>query len=136
MILATDSAGKSGGETTVSLPCGAPAVTVGLKVRASGALRPKYTGGKRKTQKTSNSFEFTSFWADAGNKAIEDLVDFTKTFFAKHALLNVLTKYCVLTSDDLLLVMRPYQIVATERIINRIEVSTNYKRLGSALRMV
>ena len=88
-------------------------------------------GGKRKTQKTSNSFEFTSFWADAGNKVIPDLVDFTKTFFAKHTLLNVLTKYCVLTSDDLLLVMRPYQIVATERIINRIEVSTNYKRLGS-----
>lgn len=47
MILATDSAGKSGGETTVSLPCGAPAVTVGLKVRASGALRPKYTPGWR-----------------------------------------------------------------------------------------
>ncbi len=87
-------------------------------------------GGKRKTQKTSNSFEFTSFWADASNKVIPDIVDFTKTFFAKHAILNVLTKYCVLTSDDLLLVMRPYQIVATERILNRIEVATNYKRMG------
>ena len=87
-------------------------------------------GGKRKTQKTSHSFEFTSFWADASNKIIPDIIDFTKTFFAKHTILNVLTKYCVLTSDDLLLVMRPYQIVATEKIINRIETSTNYKRMG------
>ena len=86
-------------------------------------------GGKRKTQKTSNSFEFTSFWADATNKVIPDIVDFTKTFFAKHTILNVLTKYCVLTSDDLLRVMRPYQIVATERILNRIEIATNYKRM-------
>ena len=87
--------------------------------------------GKRKVQKTSNSFEFTSFWADANNKLIPDLVDFTKTFFAKHTLLNILTKYCVLTSENLLLVMRPYQIVATERIMNRIEIATNYKRTGS-----
>ncbi len=87
-------------------------------------------GGKRKTQKTSHSFEFTSFWADASNKVLPDIVDFTKTFFAKHTVLNVLTKYCVLTSDDLLLVMRPYQIAATEKILNRIEISTNYKRMG------
>lgn len=86
--------------------------------------------GKRKTQKTSNSFEFTSFWADGNNKIIPDLVDFTKTFFVKHTLLNILTKYCVFTSENLLLVMRPYQIVATERILNRIEISTNYKKLG------
>lgn len=88
-------------------------------------------GGKRKTQKTSHSFEFTSFWADASNKVIADLVDFTKTFFSKNAILNVLTKFCVFTSDNLLLVMRPYQIVATERIINRIEVASNYKKMGS-----
>lgn len=86
--------------------------------------------GKRKVQKTSNSFEFTSFWADGNNKVIADIVDFTKTFFQKHTLLNILTRYCVLTSEDMLLVMRPYQIVATERILNRIEVSTNYKRMG------
>ena len=84
----------------------------------------------RKT-KTSNSFEFTSFWADGNNKIIPDLVDFTKTFFSKHTLLNILTKYCVLTSENMLLVMRPYQIVATERIINRIEISNNYKTYGS-----
>ena len=87
--------------------------------------------GKKKVQKTSNSFEFTSFWADANNKVIYDLVDFTKTFFQKRTLLNILTKYCVLTSDDLLLVMRPYQIVATERIINRIEIADNYNLLGT-----
>ena len=90
----------------------------------------KERDGKKKVQKTSSSFEFTSFWADANNKVIPDLVDFTRTFFQKHTLLNILTKYCVLTSENLLLVMRPYQIVATERILNRIEVSTNYKKLG------
>ena len=87
--------------------------------------------GRRKSKKTSNSFEFTSFWADGNNRTIPDLVDFTKTFFAKHAILNILTKYCVFTSENMLLVMRPYQIVATERILNRIEVSTNYKKTGT-----
>ena len=91
----------------------------------------KERDGKKKVQKTSSSFEFTSFWADANNKVIPDLVDFTKTFFQKHTLLNIITKYCVLTSENLLLVMRPYQIVATERILNRIEIATNYKKMGS-----
>ena len=82
-------------------------------------------------KKTSNSFEFTSFWADANNKVISDLVDFTKTFLSKHTILNVLTKYCVFTSEELLLVMRPYQIAATEKILSRIEIATNYKKLGT-----
>ena len=86
---------------------------------------------KTRKEKTSNSFEFTSFWADANNRIIPDLVDFTKTFFSKHTLLNILTKYCVFTSEKMLLVMRPYQIVATERIINRIEISNNYKKFGT-----
>lgn len=86
---------------------------------------------RNKSKKTSNSFEFTSYWADANNKVISDLVDFTRTFFSKHTILNILTKYCVLTSEDLLLVMRPYQIVATERIINKIIISTNYKKTGT-----
>lgn len=85
----------------------------------------------KSSKKTSNSFEFTSWWADANNRPIADLTDFAATFFAKHSLLNVLTKYCVFTSDRLLLVMRPYQIVATERILSRIEISTNYKKLGT-----
>ena len=87
--------------------------------------------GKMKKNKTSNSFEFTSYWADANNKIIPDLVDFTKTFFARHTLLNILTKYCVFTSEETLLVMRPYQITATERIINRIEIASNYKKYGT-----
>jgi len=82
-------------------------------------------------KRTSNSFEFTSWWADATNRPITDLMDFAKTFYTKHTILNILTKYCVFTTDRLLLVMRPYQIVATERILNRIEVSTNYKKLGT-----
>lgn len=82
-------------------------------------------------KRTSNSYEFTSWWADASNKPITDLVSFTKTFFAKHTLLNILTKYCVFTSDRMLLVMRPYQIVATERILQRIVTSGNSKTLGT-----
>ena len=81
---------------------------------------------RNQSKKTSNSFEFTSYWADANNKPIPDLMDFTKTFFAKHTLLNVLTKYCVFTTEDLLLVMRPYQIAATERILSKIEIASNY----------
>ena len=88
-------------------------------------------GAVRKGKRSSNSFEFTNWWADATNRPITDLMDFAKTFFAKHALLNILTRYCVFTTDRQLLVMRPYQIVATERILSRIEVSTNYKKLGT-----
>ncbi|MEI3072083.1 MAG: type I restriction endonuclease subunit R [Oscillospiraceae bacterium] len=86
---------------------------------------------KAKKPKTSNSFEFTSFWADANNRIIPDLVDFTKTFFCKHTILNILTRYCVFTAENMLLVMRPYQIVATERILNRIEIANNYKKYGT-----
>ena len=88
-------------------------------------------GGAKRARKTSNSFDFTSWWADATNKPIEDLIGFAKTFFAKHTLLNILTRYCVLTADRMLLVMRPYQIVATEQIMRRIEVATNYKQWGT-----
>lgn len=88
-------------------------------------------GSSSKGKKTSNSFEFTSYWADASNKVIADLVDFTKTFFAKHTLLNILTRYCVFTTEKSLLVLRPYQIAATERILSRIEISSNYKKLGT-----
>jgi len=86
--------------------------------------------GSKRVRKTSNSFEFTSWWADATNRPIQDLTAFAKTFFARHTLLNILCKYCVLTADRMLLVMRPYQIVATERILQRIEISTNYRQLG------
>ena len=89
------------------------------------------SGGRSSAKKTSNSFEFTSYWADAENKPIPDLIDFTKTFLAKHTLLNVITRFCVFTSEKLLLVMRPYQITATERILNKIAIATNYHYDGS-----
>ena len=85
----------------------------------------------KKGKRTSNSFEFSSWWADANNQPITDLMDFCRTFFAKHSILNLLTKYCVFTSDKLLLAMRPYQIVATEAIINQIVIANNYKAYGT-----
>ncbi len=82
-------------------------------------------------KKGSHSFEFTNYWADSANRVIPDLVDFTRTFFAKHTLLNILTRYCVFNAQDELLVMRPYQIAATERILNRIITSSNLRQTGS-----
>ncbi len=86
---------------------------------------------RRSRKVSSNTFDFTSWWADANNKPIQDLSGFAKTFFAKHALLNILTRYCVLTADRMLLVMRPYQIEATEQILRRIQTSTNHRQLGT-----
>ena len=94
-------------------------------------IKEMTASGRSRSKKTSNSFEFTSFWADGNNRIIPDLVDFTKTFFARNTILNILTRYCIFTSENMLLVMRPYQIVATERILNRIEVSNNYKKYGA-----
>lgn len=97
----------------------------------SSHIKEKGEGVSKKGKRTSNSFEFTSWWADATNKPITDLMDFAKTFFAKHTILNIIIRYCVFTSEKQLLVMRPYQIVATERILNKIEISTNYKKPGT-----
>lgn len=88
--------------------------------------------GQNTTKRTKNdTFEFTSYWADSQNKVILDLMDFAKTFFARHSLLNILTRYCVFTSDEDLLVMRPYQIVATERILQKIHIAHNAKTYGT-----
>ncbi|MDY3795221.1 MAG: type I restriction endonuclease subunit R [Agathobacter sp.] len=95
------------------------------------AIKDVNAASTAKKGKTSNSFEFTIFWADAKNRIIPDLIDFTRTFFAKHTILNIITKYCIFTSENMLMVMRPYQITATERIINRIEIANNYKKYGS-----
>jgi type I restriction enzyme, R subunit len=100
----------------------------------SNTTRNEHIGeatGRRSRRQSSNSFEFTSWWTDAENRRLADLADFTKTFFAKHSLLNLLTKYCVFDVDRKLLVMRPYQIVAAERILQRIATSTNHKQLGT-----
>ncbi len=94
-------------------------------------IKEKNQSTTKKGKRTSNSFEFTSWWADANNRPIIDLMDFGRTFFAKHSLLNILIKYCVFTTDKLLLAMRPYQIVATERILGKINVANNYKSYGT-----
>ncbi len=94
-------------------------------------IKESTEGAVKRGKRSSNSYEFTSWWADVTNKPIPDLIDFAKTFFAKHTIVSILTRYCVFTTDHQLLAMRPYQIVATERILNRIEVSTNYKKLGA-----
>ncbi|MBQ8361034.1 MAG: type I restriction endonuclease subunit R [Bacteroidaceae bacterium] len=86
---------------------------------------------KTRVKTQSNSFEFTSYWGDAENRIINDLEDFTKTFLAKEALLNILTKYCVFTVDKNLMVMRPYQIAATERILLKIQYAHNRRLQGT-----
>ena len=97
----------------------------------SNTTRDLHLKNKEQNVKSSNTFEFTSYWADQKNNTIIDLIDFAKTFCAKHTILNILTKYCVFTSNEELMVMRPYQIVATEKILNKIEIAHNYKWYGS-----
>ena len=75
------------------------------------------------TERSKNSYEFTCEWADAKNNVISDIVDFTATFLARRTLLEVLTKYCVFNASNILLIMRPYQIAATERILWKIRSS-------------
>jgi type I site-specific deoxyribonuclease, hsdR family len=84
------------------------------------------------TAKNKDNYEFTCEWADAKNVVIRDLVDFTKTFFEKRVVLEVLTKYCVFDVSDTLLIMRPYQIAATERILWKIKSSYESKKAGTA----
>jgi type I restriction enzyme R subunit len=86
---------------------------------------------QRKHKTDGNTFEFTSYWTDQENTLLTDLRDFTTTFFAKHTILNILTKYCVFNVDKQLLVMRPYQIAATEKILQRIQTAIYNKWQGS-----
>lgn len=82
------------------------------------------------TQRNKNSFDFTMNWAKADNGLIKDLKDFTATFFQKNTLLNILLHYSVFDVSDTLLVMRPYQIAATERILWKINSSYQTKNWG------
>ncbi|NBW50660.1 MAG: type I restriction endonuclease subunit R [Betaproteobacteria bacterium] len=84
------------------------------------------------TQRNKNSFDFTMNWAKADNSLIKDLKDFTATFFQKHTLLNVLLHYSVFDTSDTLLVMRPYQIAATERILWKINCAYQAKNWSKA----
>ena len=83
------------------------------------------------TAQNKNHYEFTCEWADRKNKTIHDLEDFTVTFLSKRVLLEVLTKYCVFDADNTLLIMRPYQIAATESIIRKIHSSNEMKNFGT-----
>ncbi len=99
----------------------------------SNTVRLRHLNSTQKrssSKRTSESYSFTTWWADMKNQRIDELTDFTSTFFAKHSLLNILTRYCVFDVDKKLLVMRPYQIVATEQILQQINISTNQKTLG------
>ena len=82
------------------------------------------------TRGNKNNYEFTCEWADAKNRVIRDLEDFTKTFFERRTILEVLTKYCVFDTNNTLLIMRPYQIAATERILWKIKSSHESKKAG------
>ncbi len=95
------------------------------------AKEQETAGGPRKRKTEGNTFEFTSYWSDQENTLLTDLRDFTSTFFAKHTILNILTKYCVFNVDKQLLVMRPYQIAATEKILQRIQTALYNKWQGS-----
>ena len=79
------------------------------------------------TARNKNTFDFTMNWAKADNSLIKDLKDFTATFFQKNTLLNVLLHYSVFDVSDTLLVMRPYQIAATERILWKVKSSYQAK---------
>ena len=97
------------------------------------AKEQENASGPRKHKTDGNSFEFTSYWTDQENTLLTDLRDFTTTFFAKHTLLNILTRYCVFNVDKQLLVMRPYQIAATEKILQRIQTAI-YNRWQGTIR--
>ena len=79
-------------------------------------------------ERNKNSFDFTMNWAKANNSLIKDLKDFTATFFQKNTLLNVILIYSVFDSNNTLLIMRPYQIAATERILWKIKSSYQAKK--------
>ena len=97
------------------------------KEKEDGASNPT----QRKNKTEGSSFEFTSYWTDQENTLLTDIRDFTTTFFAKHTLLNILTKYCVFNVDKKLMVMRPYQIAATEKILLRIQTALNNRWQGT-----
>ncbi|MCB5013044.1 HsdR family type I site-specific deoxyribonuclease, partial [Streptococcus mutans] len=95
----------------------------------SNGTRTRYFANT--TAQNKNHFEFTCEWADKKNKIIHDLEDFAQTFLNKQVLLSILTKYCVFDTSDTLLIMRPYQIAATEAIMRQIHVAHENKLYGT-----
>lgn len=106
---------------------------VQIFIISNGTLTKYYSNtNQHKTRKSQNdNYAFCMSFSDAKNNIIEDLEDFVKTFLAKRNLLNILTKYCVFNADNELLIMRPYQIAASERIIDKIKIAHNHKHYGS-----
>lgn len=83
--------------------------------------------GQDQKSKVIHSKKFTTYWSDSNNKRIENLFDLVDNFFTKRTLLNLLIYYCILKDQHELIAMRPYQIVATERILNRVNIAINSK---------
>ena len=110
---------------------------VQLFIISNGANTLYYSNTVRKDKtdginKTKGHFEFASYWADQNNNVISDIVDFTKTFLQRKTLLNILTRYCVFDINKNLLVLRPYQITAIERVLSKINIDLhNPKLLGT-----
>ncbi|EPB9425176.1 type I restriction endonuclease subunit R [Campylobacter jejuni] len=106
---------------------------VQIFIISNGTLTKYYSNtNQHKAKKSQNdNYAFCMSFSDAKNNIIEDLEDFAKTFLAKRNLLNILTKYCVFNTDNELLIMRPYQIAASERIIDKIKIAHNHKHYGS-----
>ncbi|MDE7221684.1 MAG: DEAD/DEAH box helicase family protein, partial [Ureaplasma sp.] len=88
--------------------------------------------GQNKKSKVIHSKKFTTYWSDSKNNKIENLFDLIDNFFTKRTLLNLLIYYFILKDQKELIAMRPYQIVATEKILNRVNIAVNSKdKLGT-----
>ncbi|RDU72759.1 type I restriction endonuclease subunit R [Helicobacter aurati] len=104
---------------------------VQIFIISNGTYSKYYSNSKRDFKSLNDNYAFCMSFSDSKNNKIDDLEDFTKTFLAKRTLLNILTKYCVFNTSDELLIMRPYQICATEKIINKIKIAHSHKLYGS-----
>lgn len=110
-------------------------------VISNGTFTKYYSNSLRETQVNfdkqgarndkQQNFRFTNYWADASNKRIPDLMDFTKTFFATRTLLNIILKYCIFNTSNELMIMRPYQIAATEKILNKVKIAEYNDKFGT-----
>lgn len=104
---------------------------VQIFIISNGTYSKYYSNSKRELKSLNDNYAFCMTFSDSKNNNIEDLEDFTKTFLAKRTLLNILTKYCVFNTDEELLIMRPYQICASERIIDTIKMAHSNRLYGS-----
>lgn len=104
---------------------------VQIFIISNGTYSKYYSNSKRDFKSLNDNYAFCMSFSDSKNNKIEDLEDFTKTFLAQRTLLNILTKYCVFNTDEELLIMRPYQICASEKIIDKIKIAHSHRLYGS-----